>query len=103
MPPTRSTKKLFDSRELRKSRRPPPEFFFFQAEDGIRDADVTGVQRVLFRSAARLRSSSAFRALAARRACHHALHSFEKQPAFLPIAPNALPRTPPKREHAPFF
>src|SRR5690554_7277579 len=25
-------------------------FFFFQAEDGIRDADVTGVQRVLFRS-----------------------------------------------------
>src|SRR5271157_1834754 len=25
-------------------------FFFFQAEDGIRDADVTGVRRVLFRS-----------------------------------------------------
>ena len=25
-------------------------FFFFQAEDGIRDRDVTGVQRVLFRS-----------------------------------------------------
>ena len=25
--------------------------FFFQAEDGIRDRDVTGVQRVLFRSA----------------------------------------------------
>src|SRR6266498_2682501 len=25
-------------------------FFFFQAEDGIRDADVTGVQSVLFRS-----------------------------------------------------
>src|SRR5215813_6836225 len=24
--------------------------FFFQAEDGIRDADVTGVRRVLFRS-----------------------------------------------------
>src|SRR6266498_2172469 len=24
--------------------------FFFQAEDGIRDADVTGVQSVLFRS-----------------------------------------------------
>ena len=26
-------------------------FFFFQAEDGIRDRDVTGVQSVLFRSA----------------------------------------------------
>src|SRR5687767_15236221 len=26
-------------------------FFFFQAEDGIRDKLVTGVQRVLFRSA----------------------------------------------------
>ena len=25
-------------------------FFFFQAEDGIRDGTVTGVQRVLFRS-----------------------------------------------------
>src|SRR5438067_11864385 len=25
-------------------------FFFFQAEDGIRDRNVTGVQRVLFRS-----------------------------------------------------
>ena len=25
-------------------------FFFFQAEDGIRDYKVTGVQRVLFRS-----------------------------------------------------
>src|SRR5688572_31740184 len=25
-------------------------FFFFQAEDGIRDLTVTGVQRVLFRS-----------------------------------------------------
>ena len=25
-------------------------YFFFQAEDGIRDADVTGVQTVLFRS-----------------------------------------------------
>ena len=25
-------------------------FFFFQAEDGIRDRDVTGVQSVLFRS-----------------------------------------------------
>ena len=25
--------------------------FFFQAEDGIRDRDVTGVQTVLFRSA----------------------------------------------------
>src|SRR5690606_40364010 len=25
-------------------------FFFFQAEDGIRDFHVTGVQRVLFRS-----------------------------------------------------
>src|SRR2546429_6600165 len=25
-------------------------FFFFQAEDGIRDVAVTGVQRVLFRS-----------------------------------------------------
>src|SRR3712207_7008553 len=25
-------------------------FFFFQAEDGIRDIGVTGVQRVLFRS-----------------------------------------------------
>ena len=25
-------------------------FFFFQAEDGIRDRDVTGVQTVLFRS-----------------------------------------------------
>ena len=24
--------------------------FFFQAEDGIRDRDVTGVRRVLFRS-----------------------------------------------------
>src|SRR5688572_22141948 len=28
-------------------------FFFFQAEDGIRDLTVTGVQRVLFRSLAR--------------------------------------------------
>src|SRR5204863_6205464 len=27
-------------------------FFFFQAEDGIRDLYVTGVQRVLFRSSA---------------------------------------------------
>src|SRR2546430_2840584 len=27
-------------------------FFFFQAEDGIRDLTVTGVRRVLFRSAA---------------------------------------------------
>ena len=27
-------------------------FFFFQAEDGIRYRDVTGVQRVLFRSRA---------------------------------------------------
>ena len=26
------------------------EIFFFQAEDGIRDRDVTGVQTVLFRS-----------------------------------------------------
>ena len=26
-------------------------YFFFQAEDGIRDRDVTGVQTVLFRSA----------------------------------------------------
>ena len=26
------------------------DFFFFQAEDGIRDIGVTGVQRVLFRS-----------------------------------------------------
>ena len=26
--------------------------FFFQAEDGIRDRDVTGFRRVLFRSAA---------------------------------------------------
>src|SRR5207237_7788333 len=25
-------------------------FFFFQAEDGIRDSSVTGVRRVLFRS-----------------------------------------------------
>jgi len=25
-------------------------FFFFQAEDGIRDIGVTGVRRVLFRS-----------------------------------------------------
>ena len=29
-------------------------FFFFQAEDGIRDRDVTGVQRVLFRSVKKL-------------------------------------------------
>src|SRR6516165_10680203 len=28
----------------------PAWFFFFQAEDGIRDLTVTGVQRVLFRS-----------------------------------------------------
>ena len=28
-------------------------FFFFQAEDGIRDRDVTGVQTVLFRSSTR--------------------------------------------------
>src|SRR5207245_6779564 len=28
-------------------------FFFFQAEDGIRDATVTGVQSVLFRSCSR--------------------------------------------------
>ena len=27
--------------------------FFFQAEDGIRDRDVTGVQTVLFRSCSR--------------------------------------------------
>src|SRR5690554_7056314 len=30
--------------------RPPLFFFFFQAEDGIRDADVTEFRRVLFRS-----------------------------------------------------
>src|SRR6266446_8074156 len=30
--------------------RHPLVFFFFQAEDGIRDYKVTGVQRVLFRS-----------------------------------------------------
>src|SRR5215213_10475459 len=29
------------------------KFFFFQAEDGIRDWSVTGVQTCLFRSAAR--------------------------------------------------
>src|SRR5699024_12016787 len=29
------------------------DFFFFQAEDGIRDRNVTGVQRVLFRSCVR--------------------------------------------------
>src|SRR6266540_4990026 len=28
-------------------------FFFFQAEDGIRDRDVTGVRRVLFKSTSR--------------------------------------------------
>ena len=32
-------------------------FFFFQAEDGIRDRDVTGVQRVLFRSAGKMSGS----------------------------------------------
>src|SRR5690348_18284712 len=31
-------------------------FFFFQAEDGIRDGRVTGVQRVLFRSCSPARS-----------------------------------------------
>src|SRR5690554_7546573 len=30
--------------------RPPLYCFFFQAEDGIRDADVTEFRRVLFRS-----------------------------------------------------
>src|SRR5204863_1595179 len=34
-------------------------FFFFQAEDGIRDLYVTGVQRVLFRSAMINSTSSA--------------------------------------------
>src|SRR5207249_6747181 len=37
-------------------------FFFFQAEDGIRDRNVTGVRRVLFRSINVLRSASATRA-----------------------------------------
>src|SRR5260221_5252884 len=32
--------------------RPSPVFFFFQAEDGIRDWSVTGVQTCLFRSQA---------------------------------------------------
>src|SRR2546430_9802855 len=32
-------------------------FFFFQAEDGIRDLTVTGVQTVLFRSTLSTRSS----------------------------------------------
>ena len=39
-------------------------FFFFQAEGGIRDRDVTGVQSVLFRSLSFFRgksSSSSFR------------------------------------------
>src|SRR2546426_9068959 len=35
-------------------------FFFFQAEDGIRDYKVTGVQRVLFRSNESRRVSSGF-------------------------------------------
>src|SRR2546422_1671327 len=34
-------------------------FFFFQAEDGIRDVAVTGVRRVLFRSAFRMGASRA--------------------------------------------
>src|SRR6266550_8253643 len=33
-------------------------FFFFQAEDGIRDVAVTGVQRVLFRSVRTVLASS---------------------------------------------
>src|SRR5437868_11110650 len=32
----------------------PSLFFFFQAEDGIRDRNVTGVQTLLFRSPERL-------------------------------------------------
>src|SRR5207249_11585479 len=33
-------------------------FFFFQAEDGIRDRNVTGVQRVLFRSATAFKNAN---------------------------------------------
>ena len=36
-------------------------YFFFQAEDGIRDRDVTGVQSVLFRSISRKKLSFAIR------------------------------------------
>src|SRR5437773_8218244 len=36
-------------------------FFFFQAEDGIRDRDVTGVRRVLFRSPARSARTTSIR------------------------------------------
>src|SRR2546430_17464378 len=35
------------------------DFFFFQAEDGIRDLTVTGVRRVLFRSRAEATGRSA--------------------------------------------
>src|SRR5690606_39479367 len=48
---------LLDAAELMRHRGPLAgqvhsllHFFFFQAEDGIRDFHVTGVQRVLFRS-----------------------------------------------------
>src|SRR5260363_270633 len=38
-----------------------PVVFFFQAEDGIRDDLVTGVQRVLFRSWGTCRSNAALK------------------------------------------
>src|SRR5437773_11049659 len=61
-------------------------FFFFQAEDGIRDRDVTGVRRVLFRSLLRhprarakaLRRDSEARAYSARH-LHHRARSEERR------------------------
>src|SRR2546422_11744043 len=44
-------------------------FFFFQAEDGIRDVAVTGVRRVLFRSGGRRHLATAGRDVA-KLLCH---------------------------------
>src|ERR1022692_1865991 len=46
-------------------------FFFFQAEDGIRDYKVTGVRRVLFRSVHTVRADGRTNPSPSR--CHHLL------------------------------
>src|SRR5437764_13730966 len=54
-------------------------FFFFQAEDGIRDTSVTGVRRVLFRSLRLGTPGSLARRAATRRLAHSSSQRSEER------------------------
>src|SRR6266481_7820713 len=70
-------------------------FFFFQAEDGIRDGTVTGVQTCAFRSAARLRTHPvSYLALARPGSRVPASTSLVRARAAPPFAAGTLPPQP---------